>query len=144
MLCFIQKFTMKHGQVDNENFSAEFESWKNSLVFKWYLLSWLEKLPRLINCGVRSGITQFWVAQSLEIDTRELMKRLRFDNFSTRRKRRQTHKFCVISDTWKNFVKNHKKCFVPSFHLITNEQLFPFKRRCSLYSTCRISPIKLV
>ena len=23
MLCFIQKFTIKHGQVDNENFSAE-------------------------------------------------------------------------------------------------------------------------
>ena len=23
MLCFIQKFTIKHGQVDNKNFSAE-------------------------------------------------------------------------------------------------------------------------
>ena len=89
-------------------------------------------------------ITIISVAQSLKIDTRELMKRLRFDNFSTRRKRKQIHKFCLISDTCNNFVKNYKKCFLPRFDLIIDEQLFPFKRLCSLYSTCQISPIKSV
>ena len=34
MLCFIQKFTVKHEQVDKENVSVELREFKNSLVFR--------------------------------------------------------------------------------------------------------------
>ena len=61
---------------------------------------------------------------------KELMKHLRFDNCSTRRERRQEDKFCLISEIWNNFIENCKKCFVPSFDLTIDEQLFPCKTRC--------------
>ena len=61
---------------------------------------------------------------------KELMKHLKFDNCSTRRERRQKDKFCLISETCNNFIENCKKCFVPSFDLTIDEQLFPCKNRC--------------
>ena len=61
---------------------------------------------------------------------KELMRRLRFDNFSTRRDRRETNKFCLISETWEDFIENCKRCYVPSFDLTIDEQLFPCKTQC--------------
>ena len=58
------------------------------------------------------------------------MKYLRFDNFSTRLERKETNKFCLISETWKDFIENCKRCYVPSFDLTIDEQLFPCKTRC--------------
>ena len=62
---------------------------------------------------------------------KELMKNLRFDNCSTRSERKQKDKFCLISETWKNFIENYKKCYESSFDLTINEQLFSCKTRCS-------------
>ena len=58
------------------------------------------------------------------------MKHLRFDNCSTRREKRQKDKSCLISETRKNFIENCKKCYVPSFDLTIDEQLFPCKTQC--------------
>ena len=40
-------------------------------------------------------------------------------------RRRQKDKFWLISKIWNNF-----QCFVPSFDLTIDEQLFPCKTRC--------------
>ena len=58
------------------------------------------------------------------------MRHLRFDNFSTRREKRETNKFCLISETWEGFIENCKRCYVPSFDLTIDKQLFPCKTRC--------------
>ena len=61
---------------------------------------------------------------------KELMNHLRFDNCSTRCERRQKDKFCLLLETWNNFIENCKKCYVPSFDLAIEEQLFPCKNWC--------------
>ena len=58
------------------------------------------------------------------------MRHLRFGNFSTRRESRETNKFCLISETWEDFIENCKRRYVPSFDLTIDEQLFPCKTRC--------------
>ena len=55
---------------------------------------------------------------------------MRFDNCSTRCERRQKYKFCLLLETWNNFIKNCKKCYVPSFDLTIEKQLFLCKTRC--------------
>ena len=60
----------------------------------------------------------------------EIMKHLRFDDFFNRRQRRETDKFCLISEVWNYFIENCKKCYVPNCDLTTDEQLFPCKTRC--------------
>ena len=61
---------------------------------------------------------------------KELIKHLRFDNCSTRCKRRQNDKFCLLLETWNNFIEICKKFYVPSFDLTIEEQLFLCKARC--------------
>ena len=58
------------------------------------------------------------------------MKHLRFDNFFSRRQKRETDKFCLISEVWNCFRENCKKCYVPNCDLTIDEQLFPCKTRC--------------
>ena len=55
---------------------------------------------------------------------------MRFDNCSTRCERRQKDKFCLLLETWNNFIENCKKRYVPSFDLSIEKQLFPGKTRC--------------
>ena len=72
------------------------------------------------------------------------MKLLRFDNCSTRREKRQKDKFCLISETWNNFIENYKKCYVPSFNLTIDKQLFPCKTQCPSSNTCQNNPDNFV
>ena len=60
----------------------------------------------------------------------QIMKHLRFDDFFSRRQKRKTDKFCLISEVWNCFIENCKKCYVPNFDLTIDEQLFPCKTRC--------------
>ena len=50
--------------------------------------------------------------------------------FFSRRQRRETDKFCLISQVWNCFIENCKECYVPNFDLTIDEQLFPCKTRC--------------
>ena len=58
------------------------------------------------------------------------MKHLRFDDFFSRRQRRETDKFCLISEVWNWFIVNCMKYYVPNCDLTIDEQLFPCKTRC--------------
>ena len=58
------------------------------------------------------------------------MKHLRFDDFFSRRQRRETDKFCLISEVWNCLIENCKKCNVPNCDLTIDEQLFLCKTRC--------------
>ena len=60
----------------------------------------------------------------------KIMKHLRFDDFQRRRQRRESDKFCLISEVWNSFIENCKKYYVPNFDLTIDEQLFPCKTRC--------------
>ena len=60
----------------------------------------------------------------------EIKKHVRFNNFLSRRQRRETDKFCLISEVWNCFMENCKKCYVPNCDLTIDEQLFPCKTRC--------------
>ena len=62
----------------------------------------------------------------------EIMKRLRFDDFFSRRQRGETDNFCLISEVWNCFIENCKKCYAPNCDLTTDGQLFPCKTRCHL------------
>ena len=58
------------------------------------------------------------------------MKHLSFDDFQRRKQRRETEKFCLISEVWNSFIENCKKYYVPNFDLTIDEQLFACKIRC--------------
>ena len=62
------------------------------------------------------------------------MKHVRFDDFLNRRQRRETDKFCLISEVRNCIIENCKKCYVPNFDWTIDEQLFPCKTRCLSYN----------
>ena len=72
----------------------------------------------------------------------EIIKHLRFDDFFSRRQRRETDKICLISEVWNCFIENCKKCYVPNCDLIIDEQLFPCKTRCSFIQYMANKPDK--
>ena len=72
----------------------------------------------------------------------EIMKHLRFDDFFSRRQRRKTDKFCLISEVWNCFIENCEKCYVPNCDLTIDEQRFPCKTRCSFIKYMANKPDK--
>ena len=130
MLRSILKFTIKHGQADDASFSVDLRELEKFIGLQ---------IARGVLVGKNTPIHQFWsrewgypiFAYTMSRDRfKVLMKHLRFDNFSTRRERRQADKFCLISETWNDFIENCKRCYIPSFDLTIDEQLFPCKTRC--------------
>ena len=59
-----------------------------------------------------------------------LLKLLRFDDKSTRRKRLAHDKFALVSEIWHKLVHNCQICYSPSGYITVDEQLFPSKVRC--------------
>ena len=130
MLRSIQKYTIKHGQADDKKFFVK--------------LCELEKfiglqIARGVLIGKNTPIHQLYSKEwghlifSKTINRnryKELIKQLRFDNCSICCERREKDKFCLLLETWNNFIENCKKCYVPSFDLTIEEQLFPCKTRC--------------
>ena len=47
MLCFIQKFTIKHGQVDNENFSVDLRELERVIGFQIVLVVLVGKIASI-------------------------------------------------------------------------------------------------
>ena len=74
----------------------------------------------------------------------EIMKHLRFDDFFSRRQRRETDKFCLISEVWNCFIESCKKCNVPNCDLTIDEQLFPCKAKCPFIQYMANKPDKFV
>ena len=130
MLRSILKFTVNYGKADNPNFLVEIRELEKFIGLQ---------IARGVLVEKNTPIYQLWskewghpiFGKTMSRDRyKELMRHLRIDNFSTRRERRETNKFCLISETWEDFIENCKRCYVPSFDLSIDEQLFPCKTRC--------------
>ena len=93
MLRSIQKFTINHGKAENESFTVELRKLEKFIGIQ---------IARGVLAGKNTPIQQLWskgwgisiFGNTMSRDRhKELMKHLRFDNFSTRSQRRQTDKF---------------------------------------------------
>lgn len=61
---------------------------------------------------------------------REIMRFLRFDDRDSRARRKETDKFCLVSELWNKFVENCLACYRPDENITVDEQLYPTKCRC--------------
>ena len=132
MLRCIQKHTINHGKKDNDDFDLhvdELESFTDLQIARGVLVG-------------KNTVKQLWSKEwgqpifrnTMSHDRyQEIMKHLRFDDFFSWRQRRETDKFCLISEVWNCFIENCKKCYAPNFDLTIDEQLFPCKTRCPFY-----------
>lgn len=71
-----------------------------------------------------------------------LMKHLRFDDKSTRTARRQRDIFAPFRDMWDEFMKNLSQHYVPGCYVTVDEQLVPFRGRCSFLQYLPSKPDK--
>ena len=60
-----------------------------------------------------------------------LLNCLRFDDKSTRLKRKETDPFAPIREIWEKFIHKCKSCYSPSEFCTLDEQLLAFQGRCS-------------
>ena len=84
------------------------------------------QLARGVLVGRNTPIKQLWSKDWGQLVFRntmsrdryaKIMKHLRFDDFQRRRQRRETDKFCLISEVWNCFIENCKKYYAPIFDL---------------------------
>ena len=126
----VQKHTINHRKINDSDFNLhldELESFiglelalgvlvgKNTPIKQLWSKNWVQ--PILRNTVSRDRYTK-------------IMKHLQFDDFQQRRQRRETDKFCLISEVWNSFIENCKKYCVPNNFLSIDEQLFPCKTKC--------------
>ena len=130
MLRCIQKNTNNYGKKDDDDFDLHLDELESFIGLQ---------IARCVLTGNNTPIKQLWSKEwGHQIfgniigrnRYQKIMKHLRFDNFLSRRQRRQTDKFCLISEVWDCFIENCKKCYIPSFDLTIDEQLFSCKTMC--------------
>ena len=130
MLRCIQKNINNHGKKDDNDFDLHLDELESFIGLQ---------IARGMLARNNTPIKQLWRKErghSIFGNTmgrnryQKIMKHLRFDDFLNRRQRRQTDKFCLISEAWDCFIENCKKCYIPSFNLAIDEQLLPCKTRC--------------
>ena len=130
MLKCIQKHTINHGKKDNDDFDLHVDELESFIGLQ---------IARGVLVGKNTPEKQLWSKEWGQLFFRntmsrdryqEIMKHLGFDDVFSRRQRRETEKFCLISEVWSCFVENCKKCYVPNCNLTIDEQLFPCQARC--------------
>ena len=130
MLRCIQKHTINHGKKDNNNFNLHVDELESFIGLQ---------IGRGVLVGKNTPVKQLWSKEWGQLIFRntmsrdryqEITKHLRFDDFFSRRQRKEIDKFCLISEVWNCFIENCKKCYVPNCDLTIDEQLFPCKTRC--------------
>lgn len=72
----------------------------------------------------------------------EIMKSLRFDIRTERRRNLETDKFCLASTLWNLFIENCKMAYTPNQNLTVDEQLLPCKARCKFIQYIASKPDK--
>ena len=105
MLRCIQKHTTNHGKKDNDNFDLHLDE----------LVSFIRlQIAQGVLVGKNTPVKQLWNKEWGQLIFRntmsrdryqEIMKHLRFDDFFSRRQRRETEKFCLISEVWNCFIE---------------------------------------
>ena len=127
----IRDFTIAEARKQgNDNFSLTDEE----------LLSFIGlSIIRGVLKGKNEPLSSFWSAEygrSIFNDTMSrnkfiLIKRyIRFDDKSTRPRRRETDKFAAIRDLWETAMDRCRSSFNPGAQTTVDEQLFPCKCRC--------------
>ena len=123
----IQKHIINHRKKDNDDFDLHVDELESFICLQ---------IVRGVLVGKNTPVKQLWSKEWGQLICRntmsrdryqEIIKHLTFDNFFSRRQRRETDKFCLISEVWNCFIENCKKCYVPNFDLTIDEQLFPCK-----------------
>ena len=64
----------------------------------------------------------------------DIKRYLQFDDRRTRQARLQGDKFALISLVFNKVVENFQKAYGPDFSLCIDEQLFPTKAKCPVYT----------
>ena len=113
MLRSIQKFTIKHGKTDNDNFSMD-----------------IEELEKFIGLQIARGVL---------VDKNTPIYQL----WSKECSRIQAYKFCLISDPWNSFIENCKKCYVQILISLSTNSYSRAKLDVHLFSICQTNPIYL-
>ena len=72
----------------------------------------------------------------------EILKLIRFDDKTTRRRRLQGDRFALFSEFWFQLTHNSKRFFKPDAFLTIDEQLFPTKVRCRFLQFTPKKPVK--
>ena len=72
----------------------------------------------------------------------QLLNTLRFDNKDTRRRRQETDKLAPINEVLDLHLANLQKYYVPGASLTVDEQLIPFRGRCSFIKYIPSKPAK--
>ena len=72
----------------------------------------------------------------------EIMKYLRFDLKSERKRQLETDKFCLASSIWDPFIENCQKSYNPNSNITIDEQLLPCKARCKFIQYMANKPDK--
>ena len=62
---------------------------------------------------------------------KELMRMLRFDDKSTRSERKAKDKLAAFREIWDEFLVSLRRYYIPGKNLTVDEQLMPFRGRCS-------------
>ncbi|GFN83395.1 PiggyBac transposable element-derived protein 4 [Plakobranchus ocellatus] len=72
----------------------------------------------------------------------KLCNRLRFDDKSSRNQRRERDLFAPIRDLWEQFLKTLKRHYIPGVSVTVDEQLVPWRGRCSFLQYLPSKPDK--
>ncbi|GFN92172.1 PiggyBac transposable element-derived protein 4, partial [Plakobranchus ocellatus] len=72
----------------------------------------------------------------------KLSNRLRFDDKETRTERRERDAFAPIRDLWERFQSNLRRYYTPGPFITVDEQLYPWRGRCSFLQYLPSKPDK--
>jgi hypothetical protein len=72
----------------------------------------------------------------------DILKHIRFDDQSSRVRRKMVDKFCPIRDLWTSIMENCQKCFRPFTSVTIDEQLMGCKSRCPFTQYMQSKPDK--
>lgn len=67
---------------------------------------------------------------------------LRFDDLNSRETRKALDKFAPVREIFGLFIENFNKCYNPGSHITVDEQLVPFRGRCSFRVYMKSKPDK--
>ena len=127
MLRSILKFTVNHGKADNANFLVEIRELEKFIGLQIARSALVEKNTPIYQLWCKEwGHPIFGKTMSRD-RYKELMRDLTI--FPHAEKEEKQTSF-ASSLKWEDFIENCKRCYVPSFDLTIDEQLFPCKTRC--------------
>ena len=72
----------------------------------------------------------------------EIMRFLRFDLKTERRRNLLQDKFALVSQLWNSFISNCQKAFISQWNITVDEQLLPCKARCKFIQYMANKPDK--